>query len=162
MPTRQYNQRRSPLLHRLAREHKGTWRHSPSLRGLYRPDWSCRSRWPRSSCGSSARKAILDDSLSSPPPHLFDAIGGMCGSFSLINPSMSISLDMRADTYVLVSDHSIHRQVESPAIHKMMVKYCAQFFVPYLKRGHFGKRKRPSQACACRQEDRAHCVRRNS
>ncbi len=27
MPTRQHNQRRSPLLHRLAHEHKGAWHH---------------------------------------------------------------------------------------------------------------------------------------
>ena len=32
MPTRQHNQRRSTLLHRLAREHRGTWHHSSSKR----------------------------------------------------------------------------------------------------------------------------------
>ena len=75
MPTRQHNQRRSQLLHRLAREHKDTWRHSPSLRELYRPNWSCRSRWPRSSCGSSAQKVVSHESLSSPPPRLSNAVG---------------------------------------------------------------------------------------
>ena len=64
----------------------------------------------------------------------------MCSSFSLMQPRMSILLDMRANTYALVSDYSIRRKVESLAVHKLMVKYCVQFFAPYLRRGHFGKR----------------------
>lgn len=94
MPTRQHNQKRSPLLHRLAREHKGAWHHSPSSREPYRPGWS------RGANGLSLPAALSCERLflvirSQARAPLIRRGRRICSSFSLMQPLMSISLDMR-------------------------------------------------------------------
>ena len=94
MPTRQHNQRRSPLLHRLAREHKGAWHHSPSSREPYRPGWS------RGANGLSLPAALSCERLflvirSQARAPLIRRGRRIRSSFSLMQPLMSISLDMR-------------------------------------------------------------------
>lgn len=61
---------------------KGTWHHSPSLREPYRPGRSYGSQRLRSTSGSSARKAVPHDSLSSTPPRQSDAVGRLAPALS--------------------------------------------------------------------------------
>lgn len=67
MPTRQYNRRRSTLLHRLAREYGGVLGTTRLQSGAISTGRPRGSQWLRSTRGSCARKADPHDSLSSPP-----------------------------------------------------------------------------------------------